>query len=65
MRLLFLPPYSPDFSPIELAWKVVKGRLRAEEYRECDTLLPGIEQALQNVTAQQMHNFYKHCGYVT
>ena len=63
VRLLFLPAYSPDFSPIELAWKIVKGRLRAEEWREFDTLLPGIEKALQSVSAQRMQAFYKHCGY--
>ena len=63
-RLVFLPPYSPDFSPIEFAWKEMKGHLRREEYRDYDTLRPGIEQALKKVTAEQMQAFYKHCGYL-
>ena len=62
-RLLFLPPYSPDFSPIEFAWKEMKAHLRRGQYRDYATLRPGIEEALKGVTAEQMQAFYKHCGY--
>jgi transposase len=62
-RLLFLPPYSPDFSPIELAWRKVKARLRAEGARTEETLLPAIDAAMCSVTAQDALTFYAHCGY--
>lgn len=62
-RLLFLPAYSPDFSPIELAWRKVKSRLRQAGARTEETLLLAIGSAMQAVTAQDARAFYAHCGY--
>jgi transposase len=62
-RVLFLPTYSPDFSPIELAWRKVKARLRAEGARTEETLRPAIEAAMRSVTAEDARAFYAHCGY--
>ncbi len=62
-RLLFLPPYSPDFSPIELAWRKVKACLREVGARTAEALLSAIEAAMPAVTAQDATKFYAHCGY--
>nr|CAA9234924.1 hypothetical protein AVDCRST_MAG63-1129 [uncultured Armatimonadetes bacterium] len=62
-RLLFLPPYSPDFSPIEFAWRKVKASLREAGARTAETLTQAIEAALQAVTAEDAGKFYAHCGY--
>jgi transposase len=63
VRLVFLPAYSPDFSPIELAWRKVKASLRrAEAWTEA--LLPGaIAEALATVTQSDAQAFFRHCGY--
>jgi len=62
-RLLFLPPYSPDFSPIEFAWRKVKAVLREAGARTAEALLSAIEAAMQTVTAEDAGKFYAHCGY--
>jgi transposase len=62
-RLLFLPPYSPDFSPIELAWRKIKAGLREAGARTADVLLSAIEAAMRVVTARDAEKFYTHCGY--
>jgi transposase len=64
-RLLFLPPYSPDFSPIEFAWRKVKARLREAGARTGETLLRAIEAAMRTVTSEDAGKFYAHCGYLT
>ena len=62
-RLLFLPAYSPDFSPIELAWRKVKASLRQAGARTQETLLPAIDSAMLSVTVEDAQAFYTHCGY--
>jgi transposase len=62
-RLLFLPPYSPDFSPIEFAWRKVKADLREVSARTADVLLSAIDAAMPLVTARDAEKFYAHCGY--
>lgn len=62
-RLLFLPPYSPDFSPIELAWRKVKARLRQAGARTAEALLEAVEDAVRAVTPEDATKFYAHCGY--
>jgi transposase len=62
-RLVYLPPYSPDFSPIENVWSKVKQHLRTTAAREIPALDTAIEQALAAVTAQDCHNCFAACGY--
>lgn len=62
-RLLFLPAYSPDFSPIELAWRKVKAALREAGARTQEQLLPAIDAAIHSVTVEDAQAFYAHCGY--
>ena len=62
-RLLFLPPYSPDFNPIELLFSPVKGRLRSAAARTPDDLLAAVAAALAAVTPDHARACYAHCGY--
>jgi transposase len=61
--LLFLPPYSPDFSPIEEAFSKVKARLRRAAARTRAALVEAIGQALDAVTAKDARGWFAHCGY--
>ena len=63
-KLLFLPAYSPDFNPIELAFAKIKERLRAAASRTADDLLTATATAIDAVSAADAHGFYKHCGFV-
>jgi transposase len=63
-RLEFLPPYSPDFNPIELCWSKVKAALRAAKARTLDALVEAIAQALRSISFTDIQNWFAHCGYV-
>jgi hypothetical protein len=62
-RVLFLPPYSPDLNPIEMAIAKVKAALRRLGARSVDALFDAIGAALATVTADDAANFVRHCGY--
>jgi transposase len=62
-RLLFLPAYSPDFNPIELAFAKVKARLRAAAERTHDGLVATTASAIDAITAADARGFYAHCGF--
>lgn len=62
-RLLYLPPYSPDFNPIENLWSKVKAALRAAAARTVETLGTAIANALASITRQDCLGFFNHCGY--
>lgn len=62
-RLLFLPAYSPDLNPIELAFAKLKGHLRRAGARTRDALEPAIARALDTITAEDAANWFRHCGY--
>ena len=61
--LLFLPAYSPDFSPIEEAFSKIKALLKKAAARTREALLEAIGQALEAVTAQDARGWFAHCGY--
>jgi transposase len=61
--VLFLPPYSPDFSPIEEAFSKIKAILRSIEARTQQTLLEAIGQALDAVSQRDALGWFAHCGY--
>lgn len=61
--LIYLPPYSPDFNPIELAWSKVKTILRRLKARTLPDLIDALKQALQAITSQDIHAWFAHCGY--
>lgn len=59
----FLPPYSPDFNPIEKMWSKIKAFLRRAKARTWDALLAAIKAALQEITAVDARNWFRSCGY--
>jgi transposase len=62
-RLLFLPPYHPEFNPIENAWSKVKALLRAAEARTIDALDQALAAAIAAVSASDAAGWFRHCGY--
>ena len=62
-ELIYLPPYSPDFNPIEQAFSKLKSYLRAACARSRDTLMEDIGEALRTITASDAEGFFEHCGY--
>ena len=64
-KLIFLPPYSPDFSPIENVWSKVKGILRSQGARTYKALEEAIASAFKQVDEQGLWNWFTHCCYCT
>jgi transposase len=62
-RLRYLPPYSPDLSPIEKCWSKVKQFLRSVAARTAEALNDAIAAALRAVTASDVRGWFGHCGY--
>lgn len=62
-RLLYLPPYSPDLSPIELCWSKVKQFLRSAAARTAEALGEAITTAFRAVSETDLRNWFRHCGY--
>ena len=62
-RALFLPPYSPDFNPIEEMWSKVKAYLREAEARTLPALYEAVRIALSLATPMDCLGFFSHSGY--
>jgi len=62
-RLLYLPPYSPDFNPIENMWSKVKQHLRSAAARTFEALQAAVWTALDRVTPSDCAGYFRHCGY--
>ena len=62
VELRYLPPYSPDYNPIELMWAKVKSFLRAAKARAREELWAAIATALSEVTPSDARGFFCHCG---
>jgi transposase len=61
--LRFLPPYSPDFNPIEHAFAKLKAFLRAARPRTFDDVAALVATAIERFTAIECANYIRHCGY--
>jgi transposase len=61
--LRYLPPYSPDFNPIEQAIAKLKAHLRREAARSFDALINAIARTLEKFTPQECYNFIQNAGY--
>jgi transposase len=61
--VLFLPPYSPDFNPIELAFAKLKQLMRSAAHRTMDALWADVQRMLDLLTTGDAAGFYRHCGY--
>jgi len=62
-RLLYLPPYSPDFNPIEMAFSKLKALLRKAAARTKDELWDTIAEALDVFTPTECQNYFAAAGY--
>ncbi len=62
-RLLYLPPYSPDFNPIEMAFSKLKALLRKTAARTKEDLDEAIASAIEKYPEDQCENYFKACGY--
>lgn len=62
-KLLFLPPYSPDLNPIELAFSKLKALLRKAGERSIAGLWHLLGRLLDEFSPQECSNFLAHCGY--
>jgi transposase len=61
--LLYLPPYSPDFNPIEQAFSKLKAQLRKAAERSIPALWDRIGDILDTFSATECRNFFRHAGY--
>jgi transposase len=62
-RLIYLPPYSPDFSPIEPAWSKVKNILGKIAARSWRAIKAAAATALSAISLSDAHGYFHHCGY--
>jgi transposase len=62
-ELIYLPPYSPDYNPIEQAFSKLKSYLRAACARSQQALMEIIGEALHTITASDAEGFFEHCDY--
>lgn len=62
-RVVPLPPYSPDFNPIEQLFSKLKAQLRRANQRTVEGLWDAIGEGLDLITAQDARGWFQHCGY--
>jgi transposase len=62
-RVLFLPPYSPDLNPIEMIFAKAKHLLRSLACRTREALWTKMQSVLDQITASDAANCFRHCGY--
>jgi transposase len=61
--VVYLPPYSPDLNPIELAFAKLKQLMRSAAHRTADALWGDVQRMLDRISASDAANFVRHCGY--
>jgi transposase len=64
-EVVYLPPYSPDLNPIELAFSKIKRGLRSLAARTVTDLWHGVQPVLDRITPTDAAGFFHHCGYAT
>lgn len=73
MRLMFLPPYSPDFNPIELAFSSIKAYVRRSRELAREDVDQAVDdtyvyihllEAAYSVTSEDAEGYFHHCGYL-
>lgn len=62
-RIIYLPPYSPELSPIELMWSKIKSVLRKWSVTSTDHFRQAIKAAFEAVNTQDLEGWFQHCGY--
>lgn len=64
-QVVFLPPYSPDLSPIELCWSKLKQFLRSQAARTYEALNQAMTEAVRSITEDDAIRWFNHCGLFT
>lgn len=64
-RVVFLPPYSPDLSPIELCWSKLKQFLRSYGARTYEALNQAMSEVVDAITENDAISWFNHCGLFT
>ena len=62
-KLLFIPPYSPDLNPIELAFSKLKSLLRAKAIRTVNALWNALGDLCESFSPRECANYFRHDGY--
>lgn len=62
-ELLYLPPYSPDFNPIEKMWSKLKAYFRKLKFRSVELLQAAIPMAFRTITVPDVHGWFAVAGY--
>ena len=62
-KVVYLPPYSPDFNPIEMMWSKIKAYLRKVKARTKESLETAIAEALDCITTSDILAWFVECGY--
>jgi transposase len=62
-KVVYLPPYSPDFNPIEMMWSKIKAYLRKVKARTKELLENAIAEALERITTSDILGWFTECGY--
>lgn len=63
-RVIWLSPYSPDYSPIEQCWSKIKQALRAAKARTREELEAALVRAMGLITSSDIRGWFRHCGYL-
>lgn len=64
-ELVYLPPYSPDLNPIEMAFSKIKQSLRSLAARRVDEQWQAMQSVLDQITPGDASGYFRHCGYTS
>jgi transposase len=62
-RVILLPPYTPEWNPIEPCWSKIKEFLRSRAARTLESLETAVADAMDTVSDQDAQGWFRHCGY--
>ena len=62
-EVVYLPPYSPDLNPIEMAFSKLKQLMRSARHRRVQSLWSDTQRMLDRITPSDATGFFNHCGY--
>lgn len=62
-QVLYLPPYSPDFNPIEMAFSKLKRLIRSAKNRDIEKLWNTCGKILDHFNEPEFRNYFRHAGY--
>ena len=63
INVLYLPPYTPEYNPIEMMWSKIKNYLRKNRSKNLDGLKEIITKAYSTISIDDIKGWFNHCGY--